>query len=272
MQGTIVMLMALTGLGCHHKGGGHVYVDSGCYSDTASWGGCYGSSQSVGYIESSPACYATAYSACYSQAYASCYGGGWDACYSSASCYGDWGGHGHKHGGLFSCFKRKRCGVCNGSSYNACYGDWSGSYGAPVFGSYTPTYGGDVIYGSPVMSGQYGTSQTMWTAPIDPAAASAPPVTPAPATDAAPPVPATDAPKVPDATTPPAAGEVPAAPAPGTDPAAPKVPSAGDIPAAPTVPGAGDIPAAPTVPGAGDIPAAPAPGNAPGVGTPKPGI
>ena len=39
MQGTIVMLMALSGLGCHHKNCAPAYAPA-CYS--AGYSGCYG--------------------------------------------------------------------------------------------------------------------------------------------------------------------------------------------------------------------------------------
>ncbi len=42
MQATVVMLMALTGLGCHHKKCEPVYETS-CYSSCYSSSGCYSS-------------------------------------------------------------------------------------------------------------------------------------------------------------------------------------------------------------------------------------
>ena len=58
MQGTIVMLMALSGLGCHHKACDTAYAPS-CYS-----GGCYGGCYATEYstvVE--PSCYSACYSA-----------------------------------------------------------------------------------------------------------------------------------------------------------------------------------------------------------------
>jgi hypothetical protein len=234
MQSTILMLMTLTGLGCHHKACDYSYAAPACYSETVSYSGCYASAQSVGYTDYAPACYATAYSACYNQTYSSCYGATWDACYSSASCYGDYGGcygggH-HKRGlfsGLFSCFKGRKH-----SGYSACYGSWNeGCYSTPVFGSYTPTYGGDVVYGAPVTgSGQWSSSQGTWSTPVN----SGVTITPAQTGDAVPP-PSTATPS--NEVSPPA-NDVPNAPEPGT------IPGTGSIPEVPA-PGAGDIPSAP---------------------------
>ena len=76
MQGTIVMLMALSGLGCHHKSCDVAYVPS-YYGTGACYGGCYVTEYSS-VVE--PSCY----SGCYSSGYG-CYGG----CYSSGyGCYG----------------------------------------------------------------------------------------------------------------------------------------------------------------------------------------
>src|SRR4051812_36716778 len=102
MQGTLVVLMALSGLGCHHKNCdtpvvascystgyyGSCYSSGGCYSSS-----CYGSTgysmpvayvaseqsytspQSVSYGSPQGGCYTSAcYSSCYSSAcYSSCY-------------------------------------------------------------------------------------------------------------------------------------------------------------------------------------------------------
>lgn len=258
MQGTIVMLMALTGLGCHHKGGGHHAVAPSCYADAGCYGGCYdgtyATGQSVGYTSYAPACYATAYSACYGQTYSSCYGATWDACYSSAACYGDWGGcygGGHSHKGLFACLKRKKCGACNGG-YTGCYGNWyDAGYSTPVFGAYMPTYGGDVIYNGATTSGQMGSGQAVWSD----AGGSVYSITPtqaAPATGDSVPPPATG-------DSPPPAETAPAVPPVDT----PKVPDA-PVPGAGDVPGAGSVPSVPT----GDVPAVPAPGTTPDV-TPR---
>ena len=94
MQGTIVMLMALSGLGCHHRAVPrsatrrllrrlrrllqHRRCYASCYS------GCYASCYGAATGRATAACYSSCYGACYS----SCYGGG---------CYGG----GRKHCGLF---------------------------------------------------------------------------------------------------------------------------------------------------------------------------
>jgi hypothetical protein len=175
MQGTIAMLMALSGLGCHHKSCDVGYVAPACYAGPACYGGCYSGAWDVGYVAYAPACYATAYSACYGGWANACYG---SACYGGA-CYGGCYGGKHRHG-LFGCFKRRNCGICNpvvagcyGGGWGACYGGGWGAacyatawdvvgVGAPVFGSYTPAYyGGEVIYGGPYMSGQYPAGQVV---------------------------------------------------------------------------------------------------------------
>ena len=157
MQGTIVMLMALSGMGCHHMSCAPAYGD-GCYGG----GGCYG------YSSYSTPLYASCYSGCYSSYYGaggSCYGGCYSSYYGSgyASCYGGCYG-GRKHCGLFGggggLFHHKNRGGCG------CYG---GGYAEPipaydcyagcapaVFGSYTPV---GPIYGT----GQtWGSSQTSY--------------------------------------------------------------------------------------------------------------
>ncbi len=83
MQGTVVMLMALSGLGCHNKSCDVAYAPPAysCFS-----GGCYANVYPPDYV--SPSCYSGCYSSCYSGCYSSyggsCYGG----CYS-----GSYGGH-----------------------------------------------------------------------------------------------------------------------------------------------------------------------------------
>ena len=110
MQGTIAMLMALSGLGCHHKSSGPVIVDS-CYSSCHStcYSSCYSSMpQATTVVVASSQCYGSGYAtvtpSCYSS---SCY----SACYSSghSSCYNG----GHLRRGLFSCFGHKRRAVDN---------------------------------------------------------------------------------------------------------------------------------------------------------------
>lgn len=248
MQSTIVMLVALTGMGCHHKS-----CDT-CYepASVVSYGGCYSGYTNACYTASAPSCYATAYTGCYGGNWgSSCYGGAcygagdWSgSCYGGA-CYGGWGHHRakkHRHG-LFGCFTRNRCGVCNPApAIDSCYGGWDSCYSQPVFGSYTTTYS----------SGQYGSSQG--TVPTIEHAVGEPATPLAPA-DAAPATPnVTDG--IP-ATPPAAASEglptevpaVPAAPAPGD--AIPSIP--GGVPT--EVPAVPNVPAAP-IPGG----AAPAPG------------
>src|SRR5271166_5429028 len=94
MQGTIVMLMALSGLGCHHKACDVTYVPS-YYGTGACYGGCYGG----GYATvAEPSCY----SGCYSSGYSGCYSSSYDSCYSgSYGCYG---------GGYDSCYSGRRHG------------------------------------------------------------------------------------------------------------------------------------------------------------------
>ncbi len=179
MQGTIAVLMALSGLGCHHKSCDVAYAPAcysacygGCYD--GGYGGCYGGS--VGYV--APACYNVAYyDACYGGAVLDgCYGGGFSGCYSGCygggfgGCYGGGhgGGHGHKHGlfsGLFGCHKANNCcqpvmpGACYSSCYSVGYGEAYGCYSSsmPVYGSYTPVYGAGQapIANGPVMSPQF---------------------------------------------------------------------------------------------------------------------
>jgi hypothetical protein len=247
MQSAIVLLVALTGVGCHNKS-----CDT-CYEPAVSviGYGCYSGYTDACYTAYAPACYATAYSGCYGGGWG-CYGRGWgDACYSmgdwsgscyGGACYGGWS-HGykkrHRHGGLFGGFKRRRCDICNPQPvYASCYGGWWDScYSQPVFGSYTPTYG----------SGQYGSSQygaaqvvsPMTTEPV-------PGVEPAPEV----PTPATEAPITPPSDAP----AVPTAPAPGDVPTgAPPAPAPGGLPT--------EAPAVPAVPSPGDaIPPAARPG------------
>ena len=66
MQGTVVMLMALSGLGCHNKSCDVVYAPPtySCFS-----GGCYANVYPPDYV--SPSCY----SGCYSSGYSGCYSG-----------------------------------------------------------------------------------------------------------------------------------------------------------------------------------------------------
>lgn len=161
MQGTLVMLVALSGLGCHNKGceiayapptymgcfgGGGGYGYGGCYADVypgpampACYAGCYGGCYSGCY-----GCYGMGYAGCYSGGYGGCYGGG---CYGGwyGGCYGaGYAGCGHRRnrcggggGGLFHCRKRSSCNTC---AYvepmcNSCGYGYGGAYAPAVFGS-----------------------------------------------------------------------------------------------------------------------------------------
>ena len=145
MQGTIVMLMALSGLGCHHKGCAPV-ATTACYDGC--YGGCYGTAPAA-YVAPVVDCCPTAYVApsCYGGCYGSatsgymaaacydtggCYGGGCygGACYGGG-CYG--GGHGHRKlfGGLFHHRRAAACNPCEFPVVASCYG---GSYTPAVFG------------------------------------------------------------------------------------------------------------------------------------------
>jgi len=152
MQGTVVMLMALSGLGCHNKCYDVVYAPPayGCFG-----GGCYANVY-PNYVAPSSysGCYTGGYSGCYSSCYSGfgggCYGGGYASCYSS--CYG--GGYRSHHGhgcGLLA----KLFGCCGWSKHNSyAYDDFGGGYGygmpydAPIFG-----YALQYNYGAPVVGG-----------------------------------------------------------------------------------------------------------------------
>ena len=71
MQGTIVMMMALSGLGCHHKS--CAPVAPACYDS------CYSSCYSAPVVADCGTCGPTSYvaPACYSSCYGSCYSGGY---------------------------------------------------------------------------------------------------------------------------------------------------------------------------------------------------
>ena len=126
MHGTVVMLMALSGLGCHYKHADVAYTPS-CYSGVAD--ACYSSCYSSSVIQ--PACYSSCYSSCYSEA---CYS---DSCYSS--CYsGRKHGHFKKGFGLFhGLFKKHHRRAVVESCYSSCY---STGYAPAVFGSSMPIY------------------------------------------------------------------------------------------------------------------------------------
>jgi hypothetical protein len=228
MQGTIAMLMALSGLGCHHKACAPVYAPS-CYASSC-YSSCYASApvyaepvMPMGQCYGGYSCYAGGFGyggSCYS----SCYGGGYDSCYSS--CYsaprkkcclfgGLFGGH-HKRARVVDA-------CCNLGAYDACYS-------TPVYGSYTPAFatGQGMAYGAP-QGGYYGSGQgamnSTTASPPGPGpgySAPAPPPEPAapmtPKADTPPPAPAPETPA-------PAPGTVPTAPAPAPAPA-PETPKA----------------------------------------------
>ncbi len=167
MQGTLVMLVGLSGLGCHNKGCDVAYAPpsySSCFSS-----GCY----SNWYPEPvTPACY----SSCYSGGYSGCYGGGcygsfggsgFGSCYGGSfdSCYGGgcYTGHHRRMGGcglgkLFSCFHKNRSSCYADSCYSSssCYSScYASSYSPAIFGSALgmtyPAYGSGQ---STIVSGQ----------------------------------------------------------------------------------------------------------------------
>ena len=204
MQGTIVMLMALTSLGCKHKSCDVAPVAS-CYSS------CYSSCSSASYTTVQTSCYT---SSCYSSG-GSCYGGG--GCYSS--CYS--GGHGHRKmfGGMFGhkrrghqCSPVASCDVC--SPAPAVYGCYSS---APVYAApQSVGYASPQSYGAPVavsktlptaqapgksgMMGEMGSGRGMMggsAVPVTPSSSIPPPpvaapvpIETAPASPVVPPVPA----------------------------------------------------------------------------------
>lgn len=222
MQGTVVMLMALSGLGCHHKACDTVYAPSACYSSCYSsgcFGGCYSSSCFSGCYGGDiiGSCYTSGYGSCYSGGLSSCYSDSFGGCYSSADYGGCYGGHGGWKKGC--CIGRLFSGLFHGHKwhryrgYNAYASDeyvasapfYSGYSGMPVFGANVPTY-------------------TSSQAPVEPT-----PVAPSIAPDSAtPPPPAPAAPATPNGE---GLAPAPASPVPAP-PAAPAVPS---IPAKPKV-------------------------------------
>jgi hypothetical protein len=238
MQGTMAMLLTLSGLGCWHKSCDVAYVPS-CYSSVA----CYDAAPVANtYIQSAAVVMDGCYGGgcygggCYG---GGCYGGGWTGgCYSA--CY-DWGMTGcydyasscaPRKRGLFSClFGGHKRRAWAPAVYDGCYGGgyYGGCYGGPVFGTYTvptaygsPIYGGsmqgDVIYGAPMSypAGQY-------TAPATSGAATTAPATAAPEAPATAPT-TTPPPPAPETTLPPATPPPPATIEPTTTPPAPPAP------------------------------------------------
>ncbi|HKM55270.1 MAG TPA: hypothetical protein VJY33_17830, partial [Isosphaeraceae bacterium] len=185
MQGTIVMLMALSGLGCHHKSCDVAFAPS-YYGSGGCYGGCYGGDYST-VVE--PSCY----SSCYADGYSGCYSGGYGGCYSGG--YG--GGYGYDDSGygcgggrrgcglfraLFSCFggwgrgsgcfggHHRRYDSCYAADYG-CYSTGYSDYAPAVFGSSMP------IYETPISSGQAMVAPSKYGTPASESAPS--PVTPA---------------------------------------------------------------------------------------------
>lgn len=233
MHATVVLLMAMSGLGCHNKscgGSGYASAPAACSTGCGEVvSGDYYPSSQVGYIDSGSSCSTSGYgSAGYSSGYS---GGMYDASYAAVSCgstRGCFGGAWKRGGGLFSCFKKNR-GCYAPVSYGCDTNLYDTSYSTPVFGSYTPSYtGGDSVYSS---SQAYGSGQVMGSTQYAPSSyapataagmnsysapaadAVAPPTPPAPSpADAVPPAPAPA-----DVTT--AVKEALTPPAPAADPA-----------------------------------------------------
>jgi hypothetical protein len=165
MQGTIVMLMALSGLGCHNKSCYVAYAPPtyGCFG-----GGCYANVYPADYV-------APVYSGCYTSCYSGCYGG----------CYGGWYGgcYGGGHHGcgllswLFSC--------CGGGGCGG-YGDYWGvgydmGYSPPVFG-YALQYPYGSIDQAPVSGMGATPSEAAPPVPPNPAPSTPTPTAPVPGT------------------------------------------------------------------------------------------
>jgi hypothetical protein len=213
MQGTVLMLMALSGLGCHNKSCDVAYAPPtySCFG-----GGCYANVYPTDYA--SPGTYSSCYSGCYSGCYSSCFSG----------CFGGYGG-GHGCGLLARLFGG--CGWRKHSySYGGCYG--GGCYGGGCYGG---GMGYDLPYDPPIfgyaLQYNYGTMGTNQY-PSTPPGAMATPVP----SEAAPPVPPNPAPTTP--TTP--GATMPAAPMPETPAPAvtPPPPAPADVPPPAPKPGA----------------------------------
>jgi hypothetical protein len=237
MQGTVMMLMALSGLGCHNKGYDMVYAPP-TYSGYPS--GCYANAY-PNFVspQSDAGCYVGGYSGCYAAVYGGgcfgggCYGGGLSSCYSA--CYG-----GRHHGcgllsRLFSCCK---------SRGHGCYSYGYGYGGDPWGYDDTTFYGGPAAWDLPYSPsvngyarafnygvGAPGEAEMGYYGGMQGAATPSEAVPPVPAT------PATANPPTPSATTPPTPGPV-TPPAPASDlttpPAAPKPAAPDPAPPKPT--------------------------------------
>jgi hypothetical protein len=159
MQGTIVMLMALSGLGCHHKSCEVAFAPS-YFTSGACYSGCYGDGFST-VVE--PSCY----SSCYSSGYSGCYNVGYGDAFGCCGGYGyddcGYGGCGGYRGcgllkALFGCFGGwgRGCGLfgrCH-RNYDYCYAADLGCY-SPFYSDYGPAdFGsGMPIYETPIGSG-----------------------------------------------------------------------------------------------------------------------
>ena len=200
MQGTIAMLVALSGMGCHHKSCEYAPVAS-CYSSchsscySSGYSSCYSSGSmtsysvmpsSQSYMPSSQS-YGSCYSSCYSGS-SSCYSSGYSSCYDS--CYSS-GHHGHKKGGgLFArMFGHKNRSACAAPVETACsscdLGVYNACYSMPVYGSYTPVYttnyGSGQTYGAPQGGSMVSPQESMMSSPAMSSPAmgdTAPPPTP----------------------------------------------------------------------------------------------
>jgi len=240
MQGTIVMLMALSGLGCHHKSCDVAFAPS-CYS-----GACYGGGYATDYatvVEPScySGCYSSGYSGCYSSGsngcygggYSSgsggCYGGGYDGCYSGKrhggllgglfKCFGGWGGS-WKHGsGHFGRHHRAADDCCSGAADYGCYSTAYADYSPAVFGSSMP------IYETPMTSGQGTAVPPTYSTPSNEAPATPAPEKPAAAAPASTKPEETSAPTPPMPTPAPGASAVPAPPVPAPPVPVPPTPA-----------------------------------------------
>jgi hypothetical protein len=224
MQGTIVLLMAFSGLGCHH---------TPCNVAAPT---CYETSYAV-----------TTYDACTTMpaAYESCDTGcgtpvAYDSCYDPCS-------RPRRRGlfaGLFGCFAKKR-NNCAPVGYDACSysmaadsccstGGYTTGYSMPVYGDYSSNViSGSAYYPSAqVIDGGYTSTSQAVTVP----AATEPPPPPVPATEpaaaveeaapAAEPAPAVE--ETAPATEPaPATIEVPVPPAPAVEAVTPPAPAPG---------------------------------------------
>jgi hypothetical protein len=126
MQGTVVMLMALSGLGCHNKY--DVAYAPPTYGAFIGNGGCYANyyPNFMGSAVVAPSCYAPCYGGMYNGCYAAGYGG----------CYG--GGYGARRHSC--CFVSRLFGCCGCG--NAGYGDPYAGYGYLGYGGPGPYMGG----------------------------------------------------------------------------------------------------------------------------------